>query len=88
MRKHTDGFFSIDPTHGFLPIKEPLHTLPKPYIEVQKLIDLMPIEKENGQPGLLATENAFEEEIKKLPNYIDSAEKEKDPFILAALFRA
>jgi len=88
MRKHTDGFFSIDPTHGFLPIKEPLHTLPKPYIEVQKLIDLMPIEKENGQPGLLATENAFEEEVKKLPNYIDSAEKEKDPFILAALFRA
>ena len=30
MNIFTDGFFFIDPKHGFLPIKEPLLKLPAP----------------------------------------------------------
>lgn len=52
-----DGFFSIDPKHGFLPMKEPLLKLPAPYIALQSLIDEMPIQKANGESGLLAQEN-------------------------------
>lgn len=88
MKAYTDGFFSIDPNHGFLPIKEPLLHLPVAYQELQQLIDEMPIQKANGIPGLLAKECAFEEAAKALPNYLNSVVKEKDTFVLAALFRS
>ena len=67
MNIYTDGFFSIDPTHGFLPIQEPLLHLPERYQPLQDLIDEMPIQKADGQAGLLACENHFEEAARKLP---------------------
>ena len=88
MNVHSDGFFSIDPTHGFLPITEPLASLGEPYKALQALLDDMPIKKENGEKGLLSTEGAFEERVLKLPNYLASVAAETDPFVKAALFRA
>ena len=87
MKIYTDGFFCIDPTHGFLPIEEPLLRLPERYQPLQDLIDEMPIQKADGQAGLLACENHFEEAARKLPNFKNQVEKEKDPFVCAALFR-
>jgi indoleamine 2,3-dioxygenase len=84
----SDGFFSVDPTHGFLPIAEPLAQLPESFTSLQKLIDQMPIVKDNGSPGLLAVEGAFEKAVMNLPNYVDLVKSEQDPFVLAALFRA
>ena len=55
MEIFTDGFFSVDPKHGFLPISEPLIKLPKKYEALQFLIDEMPIRKSDGIPGLLAS---------------------------------
>ena len=43
MKSYTDGFFSIDPQHGFLPQKEPLATLPIKYVRLQQLIEQMPV---------------------------------------------
>lgn len=88
MQPFTDGFFSVDPIHGFLPIAEPLATLPAHYKELQSLIDQMPIVKTDGSPGLLATDGAFEAAAKSIPNFVKEIGTETDPFVLAALFRA
>jgi indoleamine 2,3-dioxygenase len=87
MKTYTDGFFSIDPKNGFLPVQEPLLKLPKNYALLQKLIDEMPIKKINGKKGLLSKENAFEEAALMLPNFLEEVKKEVDPFIIAALYR-
>ncbi|MEK9913209.1 MAG: hypothetical protein VW580_04730, partial [Flavobacteriaceae bacterium] len=84
----TDGFFSVDPKHGFLPIAEPLAKLPETFSGLQSLIDEMPIVKDDGSPGLLATEGAFEKAVLALPNYVGDVHTETNPFVLAALFRA
>ena len=87
MKIFTDGFFSIDPKHGFLPIQEPLLRLPSPYKALQAIIDEMPIRKANGEAGLLAKENQFEEAVKQLPNLVAEVSAEEDVIVLAALFR-
>ena len=81
------GFFSIDPKHGFLPIQEPLLRLPPPYKALQAIIDEMPIQKTNGEAGLLAQENQLEEAVKQLPNLEAEVRAEEDTIVLAALFR-
>ena len=86
--KYSDGFFSIDKEHGFLPIAEPLRKLPKVYSDLQELIDNMPIEKEDGTKGLLHTEGAFEQAVLEIENHVEQVKKEEDPFVRAALFRA
>jgi indoleamine 2,3-dioxygenase len=88
MQSFTDGFFCVDPTHGFLPISEPLATLPSRYNELQELIDQMPIVKGDGSQGLLATDGAFEMAASSIPNFVEAVRDETDPFVLAALFRA
>ena len=47
----------------------------------------MPIQKANGESGLLAQENEFEKAVKRLPNLVANVSKEEDIFLLAALFR-
>ena len=61
MKTFTDGFFSIDPINGFLPVKEPLLILPKKYALLQNLIDEMPIKNRERPKGLSSKENAVEE---------------------------
>ena len=62
--------------------------MPERYSELQVLIDEMPIKKANGQGGLLSTEGAIEDAVKKLKNYKDLVKNEDDIFINQALFRA
>ena len=85
---YTDGFFDVGEKFGFLPKREPLLKLPSQFKELQKIIESMPIFTDDGTPGLLSKEGAIEIEISKLPNYVKLIDKEKDPFILQALFRS
>jgi hypothetical protein len=67
MKIYSDGFFSIDPTHGFLPIQEPLHTLPETYQALQELLDQMPIQIKQWCPWILASEGAFDKKHQPYP---------------------
>ena len=86
--RYSDNFFEVNHLNGFLPEKSPLAVLPDRYIELQVLIDEMPIKKANGQGGLLSIEGAIEDAVKKLKNYKDLVKNEDDIFINQALFRA
>ena len=86
--RYSDNFFEVNHLNGFLPKKSPLAVLPERYSELQVLIDEMPIKKANGQGGLLSTEGAIEDAVKKLKNYKDLVKNEDDIFINQALFRA
>jgi indoleamine 2,3-dioxygenase len=86
--RYSDNFFEVNHLNGFLPKKSPLAVLPERYSELQVLIDEMPIKKANGQGGLLSTEAAIEDAVKKLKNYKDLVKNEDDIFINQALFRA
>ena len=86
--RYSDNFFEVNHLNGFLPKKSPLAVLPDRYIELQVLIDEMPIKKANGQGGLLSIEGAIEDAVKKLNNYKDLVKNEDDIFINQALFRA
>lgn len=77
---YTDGFFSIDSTHGFLPIKAPLKELPDKYYLIQQIINLL--------PELIHQESELELKVLNLPNYLDQVKLEKDIFVIQALYRA
>ena len=88
LENYTDNFFEVNSTHGFLPRKNPLLKLPERYNELQKLMDEMPIKKEDGSDGLLSREGAIEKSVESLSNFKDLVSKEKDVFVIQALFRA
>lgn len=88
MKTYTDGFFYVNSSNGFLPLHEPLQTLPTKYSELQFLLDNMPICKEDGSPGYLALNGGIEKATNQLPNFYEEVKEEKDPFVKAALFRA
>lgn len=77
---YTDGFFSIDEEHGFLPIKEPLSKLDDKYIEVQTIIDNL--------PNLIKDGELLSSSITNLNNLIDIVKLETDIFVIHALYRA
>ena len=72
--KYDDGFFAVNDKNGFLPKKAPMKVLPDRYKELQKIVDEMPIVKDDGQSGLLSKEGAFEKAIDSL---LDDSHPEK-----------
>ena len=82
LSRYTDGFFSIDGTHGFLPIRSPLATLPNKYKELQTILDNLPIQKIDGSNGLLSEEGQLEKTIGHLSDFSDLVSKESDVFII------
>ena len=88
LENYTDNFFEVNSVNGFLPKKSPLSRLPERYDELQKLIDEMPIKKEDGSDGLLSRKGAIEEGVYSLSNLKDLVTEEDDVFIVQALFRA
>ena len=40
---YKDGFFDVCAEHGFLPVKDPIVSLPSTYADVQKILDDMPV---------------------------------------------
>lgn len=77
---YSDGFFSIDCTHGFLPILPPLKELPEKYNNVQNII--------NNLPRLIKTGTELERLVLNLPNYLEEVSSETDIFVFQALYRA
>jgi indoleamine 2,3-dioxygenase len=77
---YTNGFFSIDSTNGFLPIKDPLQKLPDKYNDIQSIIDLL--------PDLIKSDGILELSINNLNNLINFVKLETDIFIIQALYRA
>ena len=85
--RYSDGFFAIDGINGFLPYRPPLKRLPKRYADLQHILDIMPIVKEDGLPGLLAVDGAIKNTVEGLFDFSDQVRLETDPFIIQALFR-
>jgi len=78
---YSDGFFEVNGKNGFLPIENPLSSLPNDFKELQTLI--------NELPSVLVIPNEIEKRVWLLPDYTDIIKKyEKDIFIFQALFRA
>lgn len=74
---YNDGFFNVNPQFGFLPIKDPLKTLPNKYNILQNLINDLPIIKN--------TNGEIERRVGELPLYEIN---EDDIFVIQALYRA
>lgn len=77
LENYTDDFFEVNSINGFLPKKSPLLKLPERYNKLQKLMDEMPIKKEDGSDGLLSREGAIEEGVKGLLTLRISLAKKK-----------
>jgi len=78
--EYTDGFFDVSSKNGFLPIHDPLVSLPLTYLHLQTLISDLPI--------IIKNPNEIVERVKQIPDYSKDIENEKDVFIIQALFRA
>jgi indoleamine 2,3-dioxygenase len=79
-KKYTDKFFNVSAENGFLPVKDPLITLPADYYDLQTLI--------NDLPPVLKIADEIEERVREIPDYSNLIRGEKDVFVLQALYRA
>ena len=61
---YSDNFFNVSSEFGFLPQNRPITSLPKRYSELQNILDRMPVELPDGNPGILAIPNKIENEVK------------------------
>ena len=84
---YSDNFFNVSSEFGFLPQNRPITSLPKRYSELQNILDRMPVELSDGNPGILAIPNKIENEVENLPNYFELVKKEDDIMIIQGLFR-
>jgi len=84
---YSDNFFNVSSEFGFLPQKRPITALPNRYSELQNILDKMPVELPDGNPGILAIPNKIEKEVENLPNYFELVKKEDDIMIIQGLFR-
>ena len=75
---YTDGFFEVSEKHGFLPIRDPLISLPVTYLYLQQLISDLPV--------IIKKPYEIVERVKQIPDYSDYIENEKDVFIPSRLF--
>jgi indoleamine 2,3-dioxygenase len=79
-KKYTDGFFNVSKENGFLPMKDPLSTLPLPYRELQSVI--------NNLKNIIKIPNLIIKELYMIPDYSSYIKEEEDIFVLQALYRA
>ena len=87
--KYSDGIFDVSPTHGFLPIKDPMAKLSDKYHQLQFILDSMPININNSIKGMLHHPSEIQVCIQtSLTNYIEEIKSETDPFVIQALYRA
>ena len=80
MTEYTDGIFNVSSEHGFLPIKNPLPSLPDEYIKLQQAI--------TNLPQTIKIPNEIVSVVQSIPDYSELVHTVSDPFLLQALFRA
>ncbi|KAI8335973.1 hypothetical protein BC941DRAFT_429920 [Chlamydoabsidia padenii] len=77
--------FTVGAHNGFLPRQDPLTVLPDEFKRLESLLQRMPLQLLDGQPGLLASGQFGEAVEEELPLYdVDQIE---DQHLLSALFR-
>lgn len=79
LTNYTDGFFNVGPDHGFLPIRDPLVSLPERYAALQDIL--------SNLPAILANKGEIEQRVRDLPSFAEQVEAETDVFVIQALFR-
>ena len=84
---YTDGFFNVSAAHGFLPEVPALVTLPPTYEALQSVLDKMPVQLSNGEPGYLHFPGKIQEVANQIPNYVAQVNEESDIRIIQALYR-
>ena len=84
---YSDNFFEVGSKFGFLPKNHPLIKLPERYLGLQKLLDKMPVNLEDGSKGYLAIPNKIKVEVEELINYFDIVKNETDIMVIQALYR-
>jgi indoleamine 2,3-dioxygenase len=77
--------FLVNETNGFLPVKDPLYPLPEEYAVLESILNRMPVRKDDGQPGLLATGQLYDTVLSELPLY--DVSNVTDSALATALFR-
>ncbi|OLY78032.1 Indoleamine 2,3-dioxygenase 1 [Smittium mucronatum] len=82
---YPEAEFSVGPKNGFLPKEDPLITLPEQFSELEALMEEMPINKTNGQKGLLYYGDLGQQVLERLPQY--DLSNITDQRLLSALFR-
>ena len=75
---YKDGFFDVCAEHGFLPVKDPIVSLPSTYADVQKILDDMPVVLPDGEHGLLHHEGSIMKAIEALENHLEDVKKEDE----------
>ncbi len=84
---YSDNFFEVGSKFGFLPKNHPLTKLPERYLDLQKLLDKMPVNLEDGSKGYLAIPNKIKVKVEELTNYFDIVKNETDIMVIQALYR-
>ena len=90
-KQYTDGFFNVSKENGFLPIRDPLKSLPNQYTELQDLINNLHVfqcDKNTEEKGILGIPDEIVVQVGFVPDYSSIIEKETDVFVLQALYRA
>jgi indoleamine 2,3-dioxygenase len=82
--KKTSEIWSVTPRNGFLPLLDPLITLPEEFSELETLMQELPYTKEDGNFGLLK-EGKVASAIEKITQY--DLSKIDDERLLNALYR-
>lgn len=82
---YTDGFFSVDSTHGFLATKEPLSELPETYSTLQYICKNLHNLIKQDDIKLETLTNLVHGYLK---DYSEEVEKETDIFVIQALYRS
>lgn len=77
--------FMVNRRTGFLPLQDPVWQLPKRYSELDSILNRMPLTKDDGTPGLLASGKLGETVAQELPLY-DMSDV-TSPALAMALFR-
>ena len=84
--------FTITTSTGFLPFAHPTTSLPDVFAPLASLVSRLPVRKEVGTPGLLASYE-LGPAVLELPDLTDQIDKQvtkdgkPDMFIISALFR-
>jgi indoleamine 2,3-dioxygenase len=89
-KEYTDGFFNVSKDYGFLPIRDPLKSLPNQYTELQDLINKLHVfqSTDTNKKGVLGIPNEIVVQVGFVPDYSSIIDKETDVFVLQALYRA
>jgi len=79
--------FTVTESNGFLPLHEPLSSLPSPFEPLHNILERMPVDLEDGSHGLLYDGRLGKVVENELPQFSLADIEKASPQLLAALYR-